>query len=126
MGQDYSGVTKIIVAGGLNKLRKDINSVEILNPAISNKWEYGPSIPSKPFNLHAGARNPFVGGAMVTSPNGKGVVAILVGAYASDINEIDSNKAHGQKSNTLIELKAGASNWTILNQKLEYARTMPI
>ena len=39
--QDYSGVTKIIVAGGLNSLRKDIITVEILNPSISNKWEYG-------------------------------------------------------------------------------------
>ena len=77
----------------------------------------GPPIPSKPFTLYAAPKNPFVAGEMITSPDGKGVIAILVGAYATDAIE---------ESNTLIELKAGASNWTILRQKLKYARTMPV
>ena len=32
---------KIVVAGGYNQSKVDTNSVEILDPTTSNKWEYG-------------------------------------------------------------------------------------
>jgi len=91
---------KIVVAGGYNQSRVDTNSVEILDPfpdpTISNKWEYGPSLPTTDSNIVA----------MVTSPDQKGVI--------------------GSMGNILVELRSGATNWKILSQRLKYGRKMPV
>merc|ERR1712156_582368 len=89
--EDSAGVKKIVVAGGFGP-SGPLNSVEILDASTSNEWKYGPSLPPNPDGLYAGA--------MVTAPHGKGVI--------------------GAMGNVLIEFGSGATNWTILSQKLKY------
>ena len=62
-----------------------------------------------PFKLYAGA--------MISSPDEKGVIATLVGEHDSE---------SGINANALMELRSGATNWTIFKQKLIYGRTMPV
>ena len=51
---------------------------------------------------------------MVTSPDGKGVVGLLVG---NDTIHPDSS---------LVEFRSEETSWTIMSQKLKYGRTMPV
>ena len=62
-----------------------------------------------PFKLYAGA--------MISSPDKKGVIATLLGEHDSET---------GINANALMELRYGASNWTIFDQKLIYGRNMPV
>ena len=52
--------------------------------------------------------------ALITSPDGKGV--ILVGGF---------NAKTRQSSNELLEFRQ-STGWTILSQKLKYARQFPV
>ena len=54
---------------------------------------------------------PLYGSAMVESPDGMGVM--LFGGYSSHTN---------QDKNRILELRAGAVSWNILNVPLEMAR----
>ena len=56
-------------------------------------------------------------GAMISSPDEKGVIATLVGEHDSE---------SGINANALMELRSGATKWTIFKQKLIYGRTMPV
>ena len=53
---------------------------------------------------------PLYGSAMVESPDGRGVM--LFGGYSS----------HNYDKNKILELRAGADSWNILNVPLEMAR----
>ena len=64
----------------------------------------GPSLPYKLYDS-----------AMATSPDGGGV--ILFGGYNYD---------KGGKEDTLLELRFGADNWTILPQKLKQPRNQHV
>ena len=61
--------------------------------------------PSLPYKLYSSA--------MATSPDGGGV--ILFGGWNDD---------KGTKEDTLLELRFGADNWTILPQKLKRPRNL--
>ena len=65
------------------------------------------------FNIFAGPPLPYKlwDSAMATSPDGGGV--ILFGGYNEDIDV---------EEDTLLELRFGADNWTILPQKLKQPR----
>ena len=65
-------------------------------------WFTGPELPYKV----SGISN-----AMFTSPNGGGV--IIAGGYNDDSRALSG----------IIELRAGAKNWTYLEQKLKQPRT---
>merc|ERR1712150_364760 len=90
--------SKIVVAGGFNGNGR-LSSVEIFDPT-TNKWISGPDLPYRLYNS-----------AMTTSPDGRGVI-LFGGRNADKI----------AKEDTLLELRFGADNWTILPQKLKKAR----
>ena len=54
---------------------------------------------------------------MISSPDEKGVIATLLGEHDSET---------GINDNALMELRSGATNWKIFNQKLIYGRNMPV
>ena len=93
-----NGKVLIIVAGGINKAA--VKSVEIWDPASNEGWTFGPSLPF-----------PSKNSAMVTSPDGLGVV--LIGGY----NYFDNHF-----SSALIELRDALSNWVVLEQKVKHIR----
>ena len=53
--------------------------------------------------------------SMTTSPDGRGV--ILFGGHNEDKGQ------QGNRDDTILELRFGADNWTILPQKLKQARS---
>ena len=93
-----NGKVLIIVAGGINKAA--VKSVEIWDPVSNEGWTFGPSLPF-----------PSKNSAMVTSPDGLGVV--LIGGY----NYFDNHF-----SSALIELRDALSNWVVLEQKVKHIR----
>ena len=93
-----NGKVLIIVAGGINKAA--VKSVEIWDPSSNEGWTFGPSLPF-----------PSKNSAMVTSPDGLGVV--LIGGY----NYFDNHF-----SSALIELRDALSNWVVLEQKVKHIR----
>ena len=75
-----------------------VKSVEIWDPSSNEGWTFGPSLPF-----------PSKNSAMVTSPDGLGVV--LIGGY----NYFDNHF-----SSALIELRDGL--WVPLEQKVKHIR----
>ena len=68
------------------------------------------------FNIFSGPALPYrlSNSAMATSPDGGGV--ILFGGYNEDKGQ------QGNRDDTILELRFGADNWTILSQKLKQPR----
>ena len=75
-----------------------------INPIILFFCITGPSLPY-----------PLYGSAMVESPDGRGVM--LFGGYSSHTN---------QDKNRILELRAGADSWNILNVPLEKFRAFHV
>ena len=91
----------ILVAGGGYGLGY-LSSVEVLDPYnLDEGWKFGPPLPNKLFCS-----------VMITSPNRKGV--ILIGGHNHTEHEI---------SHDLIEWQSSKAEWTILDKKLEHARS---
>ena len=77
---EVDGRTMIVVAGGYTKPKTFLDTVEILDPLLSERgggkanisWSFGPKLPYR-----------MVGTSMVTAPGGKGVIVIggLVNYY---------------------------------------------
>ena len=77
---EVDGRTMIVVAGGYTKPKTFLDTVEILDPLLSEEgggkpnisWSFGPKLPYR-----------MVGTSMVTAPGGKGVIVIggLVNYY---------------------------------------------
>merc|ERR1711941_121293 len=94
----------IITAGGVinGGIDSDVNSVELYD-SIDKKWHSGPSLP---YGLSASA--------MAEFPDGRGV--LLFGGHS---NENDFPPHHFD--NRILELRAGANSWNILDVFLENA-----
>ena len=114
---ELNGKSVIVVAGG-DWGTSILDTVEILDPSDEEGWVWGKisfsfdsfviysylnSGPTLPYKLY--------GSAMVTSPNGKGVV--LVGGY---------DATHMKYSSDLLELKQSSEEWIVLEQQLQYPR----
>lgn len=95
----------IVIAGGYSCIWGDyLTQVDILDPSNdNNQWTPGPSLPS--FRQD-------IANAMFTSPDGGGVM--IAGGIDVPNNGVISN---------IFELRAGAKNWTQLEQKLNQPRS---
>ena len=103
----------IIVAGGIDKF-SPLDSIEIYDP-IEKFWYYGPKMPHE-----------LVYGAMAASPDHKGILVfgginynccwLKLGPYRK------KNCDSGYATNTILELKIGATSWTFVDNTLQSKR----
>ena len=97
----------IVVAGGSDESHT-LDSVELLDPFGGKFWISGPEMPMKLGHS-----------AMITSPDGRGV--IVIGGGNEEANDHD-----GKEYDIIMELRGESIQtlaWTILDQRLEYARS---